>query len=192
MWCLGKWLCAGLGSAVLMVGLDDHRGLFQHKWFCVDSQVVPRWCRSSDCLGTAWQPFCPLIQESLLGTQLVSFLVQVKVKMDSSLESQAPLLEFNYQNIICIFCVLNIHQEGPVDTSPGGSELKTYPQWMQFWLSKALTCCSVKDTCLFDCPGATLSVTLTPPELGLRPLCSPTHTRFTPGFPTSLTSGFLL
>lgn len=83
MWCLGKWLSAGLGSAALMAGPDDHLGLFQHKWFCVGSQVVPRWCRKSGCLGTAWQP---LIRESLVSIQLVSSPMQLKVKMDSSLE----------------------------------------------------------------------------------------------------------
>ena len=36
MWCLGTWHSGGLGSAGLMVGLDDLKGLFQPKFY--DSQ----------------------------------------------------------------------------------------------------------------------------------------------------------
>jgi len=33
MWCLGTRFSGGLGSVQLMIGLDDLKGLFQHKWF---------------------------------------------------------------------------------------------------------------------------------------------------------------
>ena len=38
MWCLGTLFCGGLGSARLMVGPDDLKGLFQSKQFC-DSMI---------------------------------------------------------------------------------------------------------------------------------------------------------
>jgi len=33
MWCLGTWFSDGLGSARFVIGLDDLKGLFQHKRF---------------------------------------------------------------------------------------------------------------------------------------------------------------
>uniref|UniRef100_A0A674GD97 Epithelial stromal interaction 1 n=1 Tax=Taeniopygia guttata TaxID=59729 RepID=A0A674GD97_TAEGU len=49
-------------------------------------QVVLGWCRSSGCPGTSWDPFCPLVKESLVSIQLVSAPMQVKVKMYSPLQ----------------------------------------------------------------------------------------------------------
>lgn len=52
--------------------------------------------------------------------------MQLKVRMDR----RAPWLEVmvNYQKIICMYYVLNVHQEDPVGNAPGGSELKTHLQ----------------------------------------------------------------
>jgi len=39
MQCSGTWFSGGLGSARLMVGLDDLKGLFHPKWF-YDSVIL--------------------------------------------------------------------------------------------------------------------------------------------------------
>lgn len=41
MWHLGTWPSGGLGSAGLMVALDDIKGLFPHKWFREIVSMVP-------------------------------------------------------------------------------------------------------------------------------------------------------